>query len=115
MKLIPSLACLFLATSLAAQQAADSVAPEAAAAGVFEGLSPEISAALAAKANGVPVSSDTWMIAAANPLAVAAGADVLRAGGSAGSARVSAAIAWASVMSVLARCRRRRRSLVREA
>ena len=39
----------------------------------------------------------------------------LRAGGSAGSARVSAAIAWASVMSVLARCRRRRRSLVREA
>jgi gamma-glutamyltranspeptidase/glutathione hydrolase len=89
MKLIPSLACLFLATSLAAQQASDSVAPEAAAAGGFEGLSPEISAALAAKANGVPVSSDTWMIAAANPLAVAAGADVLRAGGSAADAMVA--------------------------
>lgn len=46
-------------------------------------------AALEAKEAGQPVEADTWMVAAANPLAVEAGADVLRAGGTAADAMVA--------------------------
>lgn len=60
-----------------AQDAADSVAPEA-------------STALAAKAAGQPVQAKEWMIAAANPHAVEAGARILAAGGSAADAMVAA-------------------------
>ncbi|NDV97680.1 gamma-glutamyltransferase [Salipiger sp. PrR002] len=75
---------------LAAQQAADAVAPEAATTGAaFETLSPAAQAALDAKAQGVPTEADDWMIAAANPLAVEAGARVLREGGSAADAMVA--------------------------
>jgi gamma-glutamyltranspeptidase/glutathione hydrolase len=59
-----------------AQQIADTVAPEA-------------QAGVAAKQAGLPVKSDNWMIAAANPLAVRAGADVLREGGTAADAMVA--------------------------
>ncbi len=59
-----------------AQQVADSVAPEA-------------QAGIASKQAGLPVKSDNWMIAAANPLAVRAGADVLRDGGTAADAMVA--------------------------
>ncbi len=72
-----------------AQQAADFVAPEPATGGGFETLSPAIAAALDAKAQGRPVTADNWMIAAANPLAVQAGADILRAGGSAADAMIA--------------------------
>ncbi len=72
-----------------AQQAADSVAPEAAGSGVFAGMSPDITAAFKAKDAGQPVTADSWMVAAANPHAVKAGADVLAKGGTAADALVA--------------------------
>ena len=86
----PVLACL-IAVPVAAQQAADAVQPEAAtnAPAAFEGLSDAAQAALDAKAAGRPTEAAEWMVAAANPLAVEAGADVLRAGGSAADAMVA--------------------------
>ncbi len=84
------LICAVLAAgAVHAQQVTDDVAPEIATSSGFEALSPEIAAALEAKAQGTPVSSDHWMISAANPLAVTAGADILRAGGSAADAMVA--------------------------
>ncbi|WP_375569399.1 gamma-glutamyltransferase [Ahrensia marina] len=78
-----------MSTSALAQQAADSVAPEMASQSAFSGLSEAAMAALEAKEAGQPVEADTWMVAAANPLAVEAGADVLRAGGTAADAMVA--------------------------
>ncbi|WP_424965469.1 gamma-glutamyltransferase [Dinoroseobacter sp. S375] len=73
-----------------AQEAADSVAPEAAsAAGPFSGLSDAARAALATKTEGAPVAAQTWMVAAANPHAVEAGARVLGEGGTAADAMVA--------------------------
>lgn len=73
-----------------AQQAADVVAPEAAGTGAAtDGLTPAAQDALAAKDAGRPVIAQDWMVAAANPLAVQAGADVLAAGGSAADAMVA--------------------------
>ncbi|QAX31668.1 gamma-glutamyltransferase [Leisingera sp. NJS204] len=77
------------ASPLVAQQAADGVAPEAAAGGSFVAVSPDAAAALEAKANGQAVEADNWMVAAANPHAVEAGAAVLRAGGTAADAMVA--------------------------
>ena len=51
-----------------------------------------IATSLAAKANGQPVNAENWMISAANPHAVAAGADVLRRGGTAADALVAVQI-----------------------
>ena len=64
-------------------------ATDPAAAAGFEAISEQVAAALSAKAEGKPVSADNWMVAAANPHAVAAGAEVLRAGGSAADAMVA--------------------------
>ncbi|WIY26365.1 gamma-glutamyltransferase [Parasedimentitalea psychrophila] len=83
------LASTAIATQAFAQQAADGVAPEAATSGAFEALSPAVAASLQAKLAGQPVQADNWMIAAANPHAVEAGAAVLRAGGSAADAMVA--------------------------
>ncbi len=90
---------LFLASALTlvgslpaiAQQAADTVAPESGStvAKGFEALSPAALSAIEAKSLGKPVEAKTWMIAAANPLAVEAGAKVLKAGGSAADALVA--------------------------
>ena len=82
---------LFLAaaSSAGAQQAADAVAPEAGSVGVFESVSPEVTNALAAKVVGVPVEADNWMVVAANPHAVKAGANVLARGGTAADALVA--------------------------
>ena len=77
------------AAAAPAQQAADAVAPEAATETGFAALSPEVSAALAAKEAGRPVEATDWMVAAANPLAVSAGAEVLRMGGTAADAMVA--------------------------
>ncbi|UWQ42294.1 gamma-glutamyltransferase [Leisingera aquaemixtae] len=77
------------AGSAAAQEAADAVAPEGATAGTFETISPEVAAALEAKAAGRPVEAENWMVAAANPHAAEAGATVLRAGGTAADAMVA--------------------------
>ena len=81
-----------LTTPLIAQQAADAVAPETAtigpgAAGLV--LSDAASAAMASRNAGEPVLADDWMVAAANPLAVEAGARVLRDGGTAADAMVA--------------------------
>jgi len=74
-----------------AQDAADGVAPEVNTVLTveFSGLSDAANAALASKANGTPVIADDWMIAAANPLAVEAGAAVLRDEGTAADAMVA--------------------------
>lgn len=76
-----------------AQQAADAVAPEAATETApqngFGDLTDAARAALASKAEGRPVESQNWMVAAAHPLAVEAGAKVLEAGGNAADAMVA--------------------------
>ena len=72
-----------------AQQAADGVQPEAAVVGAFEGLPAGFAQAQAAKDAGQPVAAQNWMVAAANPHAVKAGADVLAAGGTAADALVA--------------------------
>ena len=78
-----------MANGALAQQAADSVAPEAASSGAFNAMSPGVAAAFAAKDAGKPVVAENWMVAAANPHAVQAGADVLAKGGTAADALVA--------------------------
>ena len=80
---------VWMAGGAVAQQASDAVAPEVAGAGGFSGLSPDVTAALGAKAAGRSVIADNWMISAANPYAVKAGADVLASGGTAADALVA--------------------------
>ena len=89
-------ASLALALSLGgaalAQQATDAVDPEAAVTetpDAFASLAEAARAALEAKEAGVPVEAEEWMVAAANPLAVQAGADVLAAGGTAADAMIA--------------------------
>ncbi|MBC7133735.1 MAG: gamma-glutamyltransferase [Roseovarius sp.] len=77
-----------VAAPLMAQHPADALAPEAAGAGGAQ-VPPALEAAARAKAEGRPVEADRWMIAAAHPLAVEAGAGVLRAGGTAADAVVA--------------------------
>lgn len=88
--ILTNLFAAVLAAPLMAQQAADAVAPEAAT-GIeaFAGLSEAAQAARDAKSAGVPTEAQDWMVAAANPLAVEAGARVLREGGSAADAMVA--------------------------
>ena len=87
---VAAFACgLLVAGGAVAQQAADAVDPEAAGAGAFDGLPAGLAAALDAKEAGVPVTAPNWMVAAANPHAVKAGADVLAAGGTAADALVA--------------------------
>lgn len=83
------LAGLLLATAPLAQQAADSVAPEAAVDSGTLSISEEVDASFAARNAGQPVEAQNWMISAANPLAVSAGAEILRNGGSAADAMVA--------------------------
>ncbi|MBB95682.1 MAG: gamma-glutamyltransferase [Rhodobacteraceae bacterium] len=82
---------LLLATggALPAQEASDTVAPEAATALGGTSDHAAIDAALQAKADGRPVEAQDWMVAAANPLAVAAGARILEQGGSAVDAMIA--------------------------
>ena len=77
-----------LCTPVHAQQAADTVAPEGVGAGGLQVPDP-LAGAQAAKDAGRPVEAENWMIAAAHPLAVEAGAKVLRAGGTAADAMVA--------------------------
>lgn len=82
---------LTMTSSAIAQQTTDTVAPEASTevSSAFEGLSDAAQAALATKDAGSPVEAKDWMVAAANPLAVEAGARVLREGGTAADAMVA--------------------------
>jgi gamma-glutamyltranspeptidase/glutathione hydrolase len=85
--LLASLALCF-AGMATAQQAADAVRPEGEGAGMVV-TSDAVAAALEAKQDGRPVEAQDWMVAAANPLAVEAGARVLREGGTAADALVA--------------------------
>ncbi len=89
MKRISGLILALTAGMAQAQQAADAVAPEVSTTGGVEAVSAQVAAALAAKAAGHVVEAKTWMIAAANPHAVEAGAEILRAGGTAADAMVA--------------------------
>ncbi|MEP1610885.1 MAG: gamma-glutamyltransferase [Roseobacter sp.] len=89
MKRLVISAFLIFGQSAVAQQAADAVQPEAATQGAFADISPVFAEAFDAKAQGVPVEASNWMVAAANPWAVKAGADVLAKGGSAADALVA--------------------------
>ncbi|MGR3464452.1 gamma-glutamyltransferase [Limimaricola sp.] len=80
---------LVAAWPAAAQQAADAVTTEGTSTGEIAGLSEAARAAMQAKQAGQPVEAQDWMVAAANPLAVEAGAEVLRNGGSAADAMVA--------------------------
>lgn len=72
-----------------AQDVADSVAPESTTDIGVSDLSAQIINAETAKAEGRAVVAQKWMIAAANPYAVQAGARILDAGGSAADAMVA--------------------------
>ncbi|MFT7439457.1 gamma-glutamyltransferase [Sulfitobacter sp.] len=89
MRMILTAFAVCLAGGALAQQAADSVAPEAAGGGAFEAISSDVTASFVAKDAGKPVMAENWMVAAANPHAVKAGADVLAAGGTAADALVA--------------------------
>lgn len=75
----------------AAQQTSDVVVPEPETQVTqdFPGLSAAATSALEAKREGRAVEADDWMVAAAHPLAVEAGARVLREGGNAADAMVA--------------------------
>ncbi|MCW9042911.1 MAG: gamma-glutamyltransferase [Pseudopelagicola sp.] len=85
--------CFLAASVLAAwpvwaEERADGVAPEGQTA-IGAAAQPELAAAQAAKDAGRPVAAEEWMVAAAHPEAVAAGAKILRAGGTAADAMVA--------------------------
>nr|WP_108502921.1 gamma-glutamyltransferase [Paracoccus indicus] len=90
-----ALALLLGSASLAgAQQATDAISPEGASAPEittdgFGDLDQPARDGLTAKAEGRPVTAKNWMVTAAHPLAVQAGARVLEAGGSAADAMVA--------------------------
>jgi gamma-glutamyltranspeptidase/glutathione hydrolase len=86
---LATLALVALPLAAQAQEAADAVAPEAATDTAFAGTSPAVQAALDAKQAGETAVAQDWMVAAANPLAVQAGADILAAGGTAADAMVA--------------------------
>jgi gamma-glutamyltranspeptidase/glutathione hydrolase len=82
-----SVTCL-IASAAGAQEAADGVAPEEGSALAMT-VPQSLQEALAAKTQGAPTEANDWMVAAAHPLAVEAGAEVLRDGGTAADAMVA--------------------------
>ncbi|MEM8656193.1 MAG: gamma-glutamyltransferase [Pseudomonadota bacterium] len=84
-----TVAFTLIAGAALAQQTADAVQPEAGVDGAAVATSAAVAAAQAAKDAGQPVTAQTYMVAAANPLAVQAGVEVLAAGGTAADALVA--------------------------
>ncbi|EAQ04359.1 Gamma-glutamyltranspeptidase [Pseudooceanicola batsensis HTCC2597] len=89
-RLLPYLVALCLATPLSAQQATDAIPPEMTTDLSAPVDDPALRRAQETKARGFPVLARDWMISAAHPLAVEAGAEVLRSGGTAADAMVAA-------------------------
>lgn len=89
MRVFLTLILLAWALPATAQQAADAVQPEAATATRDFGWSPAALEALEQRNAGQPVTAQSEMVAAANPLAVEAGTAILAAGGSAADALVA--------------------------
>jgi gamma-glutamyltranspeptidase/glutathione hydrolase len=89
MRFCLTVAICMIAGAALAQQTADAVQPESATDGAAVATSQAVAAAQAAKQAGQPVSAQTYMVAAANPLAVQAGVDVLAEGGTAADAMVA--------------------------
>lgn len=87
--LFATAALIAVSVSAHAQEAADAVTPEGATAIGAMQMSPAVEAAMAAKQSGQPVIANDWMVAAANPLAVEAGARILAGGGTAADAMVA--------------------------
>lgn len=84
------LTCLALSASgVVAQEAADAIAPEGQSAAGITAISEAVAASFAARDAGQMVEAENWMIAAANPYAVEAGAEILRQGGTAADAMVA--------------------------
>jgi len=92
MRICLTIAFSLIASSALAQQTADAVQPESGAVGGVAATSERVASALVAKATGSPVVAENYMIAAANPLAVEAGVDVLAKGGTAADALVAVQI-----------------------
>jgi len=81
--------CAGIATPLYAEQITDNIEPESATSGAFSSLDPAVQAAFKVKNSGHPAIGHKWMVAAANPYAVQAGAAILNAGGTAADALVA--------------------------
>ncbi|MBY5935234.1 gamma-glutamyltransferase [Tateyamaria omphalii] len=78
-----------IAGAALAQQTADAVQPEGSTTGAAVATTEAVAAAQAAKDAGEPVTAENYMVAAANPLAVQAGVEVLARGGSAADALIA--------------------------
>ncbi|MEX0310106.1 MAG: gamma-glutamyltransferase [Tateyamaria sp.] len=89
MRLTLPAAIALIAGAAFAQQTADTVQPEIGVAGAAVATSDAVAAAQASKNADEPVSAETYMVAAANPLAVQAGVEILAAGGTAADALVA--------------------------
>lgn len=83
------LAAVLIAGSVVAQQATDAIAPEMITDLSAPVTDPGLRASQLLKSVGRPARAGRWMISAAHPLAVKAGADVLREGGTAADAMVA--------------------------
>jgi gamma-glutamyltranspeptidase/glutathione hydrolase len=89
MRKLMALCVALMPSFVVAQQLADGIQPETATPLSTEYDLPDLFAAAKAKQNGQSSRAESWMIAAAHPLAVQAGSDVLRAGGTAADALVA--------------------------
>ena len=89
MRFCLTVAFTLMAGAALAQQTADAVQPEDATTGAALPVSERAAAAQAAKDAGQPVTAASYMVAAANPLAVQAGVDILAEGGTAADALVA--------------------------